>query len=420
MWKSLIVLAALSLGLSSAPAGATDEPTPAVNPVVEWNRTLLTMLRTPGAQPPTIHSTRNFAILHVAMYDAVNAIDQEFADYRVHLASVPEHASPVAAAHQAAHDVLVSLYPSFQPSLDAELFQDLAGIPESTEKANGIFVGHAVALEILTIRAGDGSGATPPLFGFGDRAGQYQLTPPNFAAADFTQWPAVAPFALLRADQFRPEPPPALTSEVYTRDFIQVKSLGDITSTTRTAEQTVIGKFWNGNIQDFWNEIAQTATLGHGLNLEQSARLFALLNISLADTTIAFFDAKYFYQFWRPVTAVRRANEDDNSLTEPDPNWLPLPGRTAPDPSYPGAHSAISAAGAEVLRFFFGDQFTFNVTSESLSGVERHFQTFRAAAEEAGLSRIYSGQHFHFDHTAGRRLGREIARWVDQTVLLQK
>ena len=419
MWKSLIVLA-LCVGLASAPAAAIDESTPALNPVVEWNRTLLRILRTPGAQPATIHPTRNFAILHVAIYDAVNAINREFSEYRVDLASVPEHASPLAAADQAAHDVLVSLYPSFQSSLDAELLQDLGAIADSTEKAHGVLVGHAVALAILTIRSGDGSAAVQPTLVFGDRPGQYQLTPPNFAPADFTQWPSVTPFALLRGDQFRPQPPPVLTSEVYTRDFNQVKSLGNITSTTRTAEQTVIGNFWNGNIQDFWNEIAQTAVLGHGLNLEQSARVFALLNISLADTAIALFDAKYVYEFWRPVTAVRRADEDDNPRTEPDPNWLPLPTKTAPDPSYPGAHSAISAAGAEVLRLVFGDEFTFDVTSESLAGVERHFETFSAAAEEAGLSRIYSGQHFHFDHTSGRRLGREVARWVDETVLLAK
>jgi len=420
MWKSLIVIAALGAGLASTPASASDNPNPALNPVVEWNRTLLTLVRTPGAQPATIHSTRNFAILHTAIYDAVNAIEREFSEYRVHLASVPEPASPVAAADQAAHDVLASLYPAFTSSLDAELVEDLAQIPEGTEKANGVWVGHAVALEILTLRANDGSGATPPVFGFGDQPGEYQLTPPNLASADFTQWPQVTPFALLRAEQFRPPPPPALTSQVYTRDFIQVKGLGSIASTTRTPEQNVIGQFWNGNIQDFWNEIAQTATVRHGLDLEASARLFALLNIGMADTAIAFFDAKYFYQLWRPVTAIRLADKDGNPRTEPDPNWLPLPTKTAPDPSYPGAHSAISAAGAEVLRFFFGDEFTFEVTSESLAGVERHFASFSAAREEAGLSRIYAGQHFHFDHIAGRHLGTEVARWVDERVLLAK
>jgi len=188
------------------------------------------------------------------------------------------------------------------------------------------------------------------------------LTPTNFAHADFTLWAQVTPFALERADEFRPDPPPAVTGNLYTEVFNEVKSLGFINSTTRTAEQTEIGQFWNGNIQDFWNEIGQTAALQRHLNLENSARLFALLNISLADTAIAFFEAKYTYNFWRPVTAIRLADTDGNPQTEPNPTWLPLSTRTAPDPSYPGAHSAISKAGATVLSFYFSDQFTFDVS----------------------------------------------------------
>jgi len=255
-------------------------------------------------------------------------------------------------------------------------------------------IGQTVAAQILSLRSNDGSGVTPPPFIPGIQPGGYQLTPPNFAAADFTQWPQITPFALARADEFRPGPPPELTSDEYTSVFDEVKSLGFIHSTTRTPEQTLIGMFWNGNIQDFWNEIAQTAALRHHLNLAQSARLFALLNISLADTAIAFFDAKYTYQFWRPVTAIQMAGSDGNPSTEPNPAWLPLTTKTAPDPAYPGAHSAISSAGAEVLRFYFGKRFTFDVTSESLAGVTRHFTSFSAAAEEAGLSRIYAGAAF--------------------------
>jgi PAP2 superfamily len=261
---------------------------------------------------------------------------------------------------------------------------------------------------------------TPPPCIPGNEPGDYQFTPPNFAPADFTQWPQVTPFALARADEFRPGPPPQLTSDEYTRVFDEVKSLGLITSKTRTPEQTLIGNFWNGNIQDFWNEIAQTAALRHHLGLLHSARLFALLNISLADTTIAFFEAKYNYQFWRPVTAVQLAGDDGNPNTKPDPNWVPLPTKTAPDPSYPGAHSAISFAGAEVLKSELGDRFTFDVTSESLQGVKRHFTSFSAAAREAGLSRIYAGQHFRTDHNAGKSLGENVAESIVETILLPK
>jgi membrane-associated phospholipid phosphatase len=420
---TIFVLIGSCLQFASLANAATDEQQNAaqpVNAVIEWNRTLLAIVRTPGAQPATIHSTRSFAILHAAIYDAVNNIDPRFTPYLVRLPDVPRSASEIAAADQAAHDVLVFLYPAFQASLDMELEQDLALLPDNKRKTQGIAVGQAVAGQLLAARSADGANVTPPPYVPGTQPGDYQLTPPNFAAADFTQWPQVTPFALERADEFRPGPPPALISALYTEVFNEVKSLGLINSTTRTAEQTEIGQFWKGNIQDFWNEIAQTAALQRHLNLEGSARLFALLDISLADTTIAFFEAKYTYNFWRPVTAIQLADTDGNPQTEADPTWLPLPTNTAPDPSYPGAHSAISKAGATVLSFYFGDRFTFDVTSESLPGVTRHFTSFSAAAEEAGLSRIYAGQHFRTDHVAGLDLGEQVAESIDGSILLRE
>jgi membrane-associated phospholipid phosphatase len=429
MSKVLVTLALMCASLQAqvtrASIAANAEPfvvSPAasVNPVVEWNRTLLVILRTAGAQPPTIHSTRNFAILHASIFDAVNNIDGTYSPYMVRLSNVSRLASQPAAADQAAHDVLVALYPTFQSTLDAELQQDLAQIPEGQDKTDGVTVGQTVAAQILAFRSADGSNVNPPPFVPGNQPGDYQFTPPNFAPADFTQWPQVIPFALARADEFRPGPPPQLTSDEYTEVFYEVKSLGFITSKTRTKEQTLIGNFWNGNIQDFWNEIAQSAALGHHLGLARSARLFALLNISLADSAIAMFEAKYNYQFWRPVTGIQLAGDDGNPNTKPDPNWLPLPTKTAPDPSYPGAHSTISFAGAEVLKSELGDQFTFDVTSESLQGVKRHFTSFFAAAQEAGLSRIYSGQHFRSDHVAGKHLGANVAESIVETILLPK
>src|SRR5260370_28905859 len=300
MSKTLVTLALVCVTLQLEVAGATIAPSaepsvvssaPSVNPVIEWNRTLLAILRTAGAQPPTIHSTRSFAILHASIFDAVNNIDGTYSPYLVRLSDVWRLASQPAAAGQAAHDVLVTLYPTFQATLDAELQQDLAQIPEGQDKADGVTVGQKIAAEILSFRSTDGANVTLPPYIPGNQPGDYQLTPPNFAPADFIHLRQVSPFALARADEFRPGPPPRLTREEYTRAFDEVKSLGLITSKTRTQEQTLIGKFWNGNIQNFWNEIAQTATLGHHLGLARSARLFALLNISLADTTIAFFEA---------------------------------------------------------------------------------------------------------------------------------
>jgi membrane-associated phospholipid phosphatase len=423
MSKTWVALALMCASFPSARLQAATDSVQAsskrVNAVVEWNRTLLAIVRMPGAQPATIHSTRNFAILHVAILDAVENIARRFNPYLVRLPDVPRDASRIAAADAAAHDVLVSLYPEFRTPLDTQLEDDLARLPGNDKKVQGVAVGQTVAAQLLATRSSDGASLATPAYVPGSQPGDYQLTPPNFGPADFTQWPQVTPFALQRADEFRPDPPPALTSALYTQVFKEVKTIGFINSTTRTAEQTQVGKFWNGNIQDFWNEIAQTAVLSHRLSLENSARLFALLNVSLADTTIAVFEAKYKYNFWRPVTAIQLAGSDGNPDTDPSPAWLPLSTKTAPDPSYPGAHSALSKAAATILSVYFGDDVTFDVTSEALAGVTRHFTSFSAAAEEAGLSRIYAGQHFRSDHIAGKRLGKRVAELVDTNVAPQ-
>ncbi len=282
MLKRVFTLAFLCAGFGSSVTGFAgvavtnndDHPastSQSVNPVIEWNRTLLVIARTPGAQPPTIHSTRSFAMLHAAIFDAVNNIDRDFEPYAVRHPHVSRRASAQAAADQAAHDVLISLYPAFATALDSELQQDLAQIPYGRDKTDGIEEGQDVAAAILALRNNDGSAAVLPPFVPKNQPGSYQLTPPNFAPADFIQWPQVTPFALAHANEFRPGPPPQLTSEDYTLSFNEVKSLGLITSATRTADQTQIGQFWNGNIQDFWNEIAQTAALAHHLDLDESA-----------------------------------------------------------------------------------------------------------------------------------------------------
>jgi membrane-associated phospholipid phosphatase len=188
-----------------------------------------------------------------------------------------------------------------------------------------------------------------------------------------------------------------------------VKSLGIPRSPAASIDQQLVGWFWSGAIQNYWNEITQTAAIANGLTTVQTARLFALLNESLADTVIALYDAKYTYKFWRPVTAIRSTS---------DSNWLPETKNTAADPSYPGAHSALSSAAATVLASFFGsDQFSFHVTSEVFAGVDRSFSTFSGAAQEAGLSRIYAGQHFRFDHMAGQQLGTNVSEFVLNNLL---
>jgi hypothetical protein len=386
-------------------------------PVIDWNQILLSIVNTAGAQPANIQPTRNFAILHAAIYDAVNSIDRSHEPYLISVRS-PRDASQTAAADAAAHTALVGLYPAQQASLDTDYAAELAKVADGPAKDKGVRVGEQVASDLLAVRANDGSNVIPPPFVAGTNPGDYRPTPPNFPTPVFTAWGRVTPFVLDRGDQFRPAPPPALTSDAYTAAINEVQSLGSVNSTTRTAEQTEIGKFWNPPIQNFWNQIAQTVALAHHSDLPTTARLFATLNLSFADSAIAFYDAKYTYRLWRPVTAIRLADSDGNQNTVADPSWLPLAGNTAADPSYPGAHSTISAAGAEVLASFYGDGQHFSLTSPALPGVTRSFTSFDAAAQEAGLSRIFSGQHTRLDHVAGLELGHDVAGFVLHNALL--
>jgi PAP2 superfamily len=428
LFGSLSGQVAVSYGASLNEAQPTPETSSAtvVNPVIQWNRILLGIVRTPGAQPATIHPTRSFAIRHAAIYDAVNSIDPTHKPYLVELTGIPPGASADAAAAAAAHEVLVQLYatqnPTLKATLDADLQQSLALLPPGTDQADGITVGVTVADRILTLRSNDGSDAAPVPFVFGNEPGDYQSTPPNFPPQpQFTHWSKVTPFALKHANQFRPHHPPALTSNKYSDAFNEVATLGIVNGTVASPDQALTGRFWNGAIQNYWNEIAQTAALEHNLATAQSARLFALLNITIADSVIAFYDAKYTYNFWRPVTAIRAADTDGNPNTLVDANFLPEVGNTTPDPSYPGAHAVISAGAAEVLiGFFERDHLDLKVTSEVLPGVERSFNRISAAAEEATLSRIFAGVHFRFDLTAGRQLGREVSHFVVAHFLTRK
>jgi hypothetical protein len=412
--------AAAVLAAGASARGTAKHPTRAKEsgrPVIDWNQLLLAIVDTPGAQPANVQPTRNFAIVHAAIYDAVDAIDRTHEPYLIAV-HASHDASETAAADAAARTALVALYPSQQSVVDATYASELAGVADGRAKQNGIRVGEPVANDLLAIRANDGSSIAPPPFVTGTDPGDYRSTPPNFPAPAFTTWGHVTPFVLDSGDQFRPLAPPALTSDAYAASLDEVQNLGSATSTTRTAEQTEIGKFWNPPIQNFWNRIADGVVAAHGTDLPTTARLFAALNLSFADSAIAFYDAKYTYRLWRPVTAIRLADSDGNPNTVADPGWLPLSGNTAADPTYPGAHSTISAAGADVLDSFFGDKQGFDLTSPALPGVTRSFTGFEAAANEAGVSRIYAGQHFRFDHVAGRELGRDVAGFVLHNALL--
>ena len=403
---------ACSNASTTTTASTASAPTSgaAVNPVIAWNRTLLEIQAIPGAQPATVHPTRSLAIMHAAVYDAVNAIDGRHRGYLVDVKPAGP-ASEEAAAAAAADTTLLALYPTQQALLDARLASSLAEIPDSPVKQAGIDLGRDVARRVLALRDHDGSDTAVPAFVAGPAAGDYQPTPPKLAPPVFSGWARVTPFTLTRPDQFRPPPPPALTSAAYAEAFNEIKTLGTASGSSRTDDQTQQGMFWNAPIQNYWNQIAQTVAEQRHASVPDSARMFALLNLGVADSVIAFYDAKYTYHLWRPITAIRNATTATNPATAPDPAWTPL-SPTAPDPSYPGAHSTISATAAAILTSLYGPAVHLAVTSPVLAGVTRNFDSFAAASDEAGLSRIYAGQHTRIDHTAGQDLGNTIAAHV--------
>ncbi|OXM54933.1 vanadium-dependent haloperoxidase [Amycolatopsis alba] len=386
--RRFLVIGGTTAALAVTGLPALAEPATGT-PVIAWNRTLLRIVRTPGAHPATVHPTRSFAMLHAAVHDAVAATR-----------------SQTAAASQAAHDVLASLYPAMAADFAAQLARELA---TAHDPAPGIRAGKQAAEQILRARADDGSTATPPTIPPGTEPGQYRPTPPGFAPAVFTHWSAVRPFVLARASVFRPGRYPELTSARYATAANEVASLGQDTSTTRTADQTEQAKFWAAPIWNLWNEIAQSVLAT--ASTASAAQVFARLNLAFADAVIAFYDAKYHYRIWRPITAVRLADTDGNPATTADPAWNSL-ATTPADPAYPGAHSVISQAGATILRHELGSRRMLSVTSEALPGIVRHFRTFQQVADEAGESRIFAGVHSRLDHVSGRRLGSAVARVV--------
>jgi membrane-associated phospholipid phosphatase len=390
----------------------------AANVVLEWNQVFLDTFKAERILP--LYFARDAAIVHAAIYDAVNDVDRSYTPFFADV-KAPRGASLEAAAAQAAHDTMVALFPAHQATFDATLAADLAGIPPGRARL-GTAVGQAVAQQILAWRSTDGSTAQVTYVP-GTAPGDWQPTPPAFAPAVAPQWGSVTPFCIPSDSAFGAPPPPSLTSADYTAAFNEVKSLGAANSTTRTAEQSQIARFWYGAAGTFtatgyWNQIAQEVAQQRGDSLVQDARLFALLNLSQADAYFAVWDTKYTYNFWRPVTAIRAADTDGNPDTAADPAWTPFL-VTPAHPSYNSGHSGISGAAAAVLAAFFGtDAIPFSFSSDSLPGVTRSYASFSAAAQEVSDSRVYAGIHWRFDVQAGQVMGNEVGDYIVTHFLL--
>ncbi|MEG4959886.1 MULTISPECIES: chemotaxis protein CheB [unclassified Microcoleus] len=388
------------------------------NPVTDWNTTLLDAVRTASTAPPL--ASRNMAMVHAAIYDSVNSISKKYSPYRVSI-DAPAGASEEAATAAAAHRTLVSLYPAQAGKFDAALQSSLAKIPDGKAKQDGIALGQQVADQIISSRNTDGITKVVQYTPKTD-PGSWVPTPPALAAALAPQWRDVTPFAMTSGSQFRPPGPPALDSAKYAEEVNYVKEIGKSDSLTRTPDQTAIAKFWANGAGTFtppghWNQIAQDASALGGNSLEDNARLFALLNIAEADAAISCWDAKYQYNLWRPVTAIRQADTDNNPNTTADPLWTPLI-TTPPFPEYTSGHSTFSGAADAVMSSVFGSDFGFADRGDRTVNSLRTFENFSQAADESGLSRLYGGIHFMSANVNGLSVGRNVGNYVVENFLV--
>jgi hypothetical protein len=394
-WIAAMVVVGVTL-----PASAFAQP---LNVIVQWNRIMQTTVA--GTPTPTVFFTRAYSLTQIAVFDALNSIEHRYEPYVIELAA-PANASREAAVARAAHDVLVALYPGQQAALDAALATTLGGLTSGVNE--GSQIGAAVARAVLEARANDGWNRPPTPYLLPSLPGYYQITPPQNATVTFTHYPDVQPFTMPDRLRFLSAAPPALTSDHYTADFNEVKSLGSATSTTRTPEQTSIAQRWaaigtSTQNQFIWNDLIGEMAQRLNLSAVAAARAYALMSMTMHDGLQITFTGKFLYGLWRPVTAIREAERDGNPNTAGDPNWLSLL-PTPPYPAYPGNMTCIGAVASRTMQRFVGrDDIAFSVTWVGTAGnanIIRPYNGFRELANEQARSRIYGGIHFEFDQQA--------------------
>jgi len=383
------------------------------NPILEWNALMLDSIRL-DSSPPTLAS-RNLAILHTAQFDAVNSVARSAQPYRFFW-EAPQPVSAEVAAIEAGHAIFTALFPTHSARANALRWGQLAGFERDAAFDHGSALGSGIAAATLTARANDGAGTQVPYIPSA-LPGQWRRTGPFFRPPLDPHWRSVTPFAVPGSASFIPPPPPPLDSPEYADALNEVKVLGGVNSALRTPYQTETAVFWSdfshtATPPGHWLEIAAVIARDRSLSLDETARLFALITVAQADAAIVCWEAKYRFNLWRPVTAIQRADEDGNPLTEGDPGWesrLPAP----PFPAYTSGHSTFSHATARILTRFLGtDAITFTIGSDSLPGVFRTYDSLDGCAREVGMSRIYGGIHFSFDNDAGKVSGRRIGDFV--------
>lgn len=397
--RSLSVIALIIFSLTVSGTALADE-------VTDWHQHTINLLRTSNASP--VATMRIFAIEQAAVFDAVNGIERRFTHIYVR-PNVSRRASTRAAAIEAAYATLIRFFPAQRADLDARREASLNAITDERpdQISQGVRWGQRVAEEILALRCGDGSDAVFPPFTGGTAPGEWRPTPPGNLPGQTPELARMTPFVMTSPSQFRPAGPPALASAQYAADFNEVKTLGKDTGSARTDEQTEIGIFWADNAHLHWNRIALSVAASRADSLVDNARLFALLNLALADANIVARDAKYHFNWWRPITAIRLADTDGNGDTAPDASWTPLL-VTPNHPEYASGHSTLSGAAARVLAALFGDNTSFTHGSDTLAGVTRTHSSFSAAAAEVNESRIFAGAHFRFACIEGEQAGAAV------------
>lgn len=362
-------------------------------------------------QLPNAVNARGQAMLHVAMFEAVNAIDKRYAPYKFTLIA-DRTASKEAAAASAAHDVLVALYPDQKSDLDATLAASLSGIAETDAKSKGIELGKKAAAEIIALRANDGSNARES-YRPSTTPGVYVPTATPFESTSG----GITPWAMSTGSQFRPAPPPALKSETWTRDLNEIREIGSSTSTKRTAEQTTVARFWFFTGPRTYNPIVRQVVTARKLDIVDCARLYALTSIAGIDAFIAVFDGKYTYNLWRPVTAIRNADLTSNPATPREASWLPL-GVTPMHPEYPCAHCIVAAAVSTVLQNVAGNEIgEITLASPTAPGITRKWTRLQDYSDEVSNARVYAGFHYRFSTEVGKDMGKKIGELTVATQL---
>jgi PAP2 superfamily len=396
--------------------------------VTGWNRMLFQAALVGGTGPLPV--TRVAAIVQAAVFDAVNGLERRYTPIHV-TATGPAGASRDGAAVGAAYTALVALYPTQKSTFDAKLAVSLAVLGERENSGavySGFLWGQQVATVILAWRSTDGITPAPPPFVGSIAVGQWRPTPPGFASGAAPQFATMTTWVLDSPSQFRPDGPPRLGSRRYANEFTETKTMGSVSSVTRTVDQTVASWFWAaGTATSMWNGVALSLLEHrrggsddedrkgddhrHRYSTVEKARLFARLHLAIADAAIGCWEAKYTYMFWRPVTAIPLAETDGNGATAQDATWTPL-FATPNHPEYPSGHSCFSGAAAGVLAWYFGEKTPFSVESDGMAGVVRSFRGFSAALDEVQNARIFAGIHFRSATRDGQTLGRAVAEYV--------